>query len=190
VQYTLTGSGQTLAVPFYFLAAADLVVLKTNAVTLADTTLVLNTDYTVSGAGAAVGGSITLSAGASGDIITIVRNGQVVQPVPFAYNGQFPSSTVEQVADRITMLVQQLREEVKRALRLPLSSAEQSELGAADRRDALVGFDLSGNVDLSLSLDALRTIVIANPVAALTEVTDYGTLSDPVTDVADYGTIA
>lgn len=190
VQYTLTGSGQTLSVPFYFLEAGDLQVIFTNPATLADTVLTLNTDYTVSGAGVAAGGSITLTAGSAGDIMTIARAGQLVQPAPFAYNAQFPASTVEKAADRLTMLVQQLQLLLKRALRLPVTAAEQGELSGASRADKLIGFDASGNVDLTLGLDAVRTIVIANPVAALTDVTDYGTLSDPVTDVADYGAIA
>lgn len=190
VQYTLTGSGQTLAVPFYFLAATDLVVISTNPATLEDSTLLLNSNYTVSGAGSGAGGSITMVAGSAGDIVTIARNGQLVQPAPFSYNSQFPASTVEQVADRITMLVQQLELKLKRALRLPISGSEQDELPGAERADAVVGFDESGDVDLSLSLDALRTLIIANPVAALTDVADYGSISDEVTDVADYGSIA
>lgn len=190
VQYTLSGPGQTLSVPFPFLDAADLQVISTNPGTLLDTTLGLNTGYTVSGAGSSSGGSITLSAGASGDIITIARGGQLVQPAPFAYNAQFPASTVEKAADRLTMLVQQLQLLLKRALRLPVSAAEQGEVGGSSRSDKLIGFDSSGNVNLDVSRSQVQRIIIANPVAALTSVTDYGSTGDSTTAIVDYGATA
>jgi hypothetical protein len=189
VQYTLTGSGQTLAVPFPFLAASDLAVISTNPVTGLDTVLTLNTNYVVTGTGAG-SGAVRLLRGMVGDVITITRGAQLVQPAPFSYNSQFPAATVEQVADRLTMLVQQVLVAAKRALRLPLSSGDVGELTTVARAGKLVAFkEGTGALDLTLSLEALRTLVIANPVAALSSVTDYGSISDEVTDVADYGSI-
>jgi hypothetical protein len=73
VQYTLTGTGQTLSVPFYFLESGHLKVIRTKADGTI-TTLVLSTDYTVTGAGVEAGGSITMITGAATDVITIKRN--------------------------------------------------------------------------------------------------------------------
>lgn len=121
VQYTLTSLGQTLSVPFYFLEAADLAVVKT--IDGVDTTLTRNTHYSVTGEGNPAGGSITLTTLAApiGTVITIYRGAAFTQPSQFTANGQFPSATVEQSLDRLTMLVQQLREEVNRAYRVPLT---------------------------------------------------------------------
>jgi len=147
-QYTLTSTGQTLAVAWYFLAAADLKVVKTNPTTFADTTLVLTTDYSVTGAGVEAGGSITLevAAGAIGDIITIYRNGGLVQPAEYPSTGQFPSATTEQSQDRLTMLVQQLRIELDRCLRVPISNAAVTAFTRAQRAGKYLGFDANGAV--------------------------------------------
>jgi hypothetical protein len=58
------------------------------------------------------------------------------------------------------------------------------------RERKVLGFKTDGTLDLTVSLEDLRTLIVANPVAALTDVTDYGSVGDPVTDVADYGSIA
>ena len=67
VQYTATALQTVFNIPFPFFANGDLVVYQ-NA-----TLLVLTTNYTVTGAGTAAGGTLTLNVGAPlNDLITIV----------------------------------------------------------------------------------------------------------------------
>ena len=66
IQYTATSSQTEFTVPFPFFEDSDLVVYQD------DTLLTITTEYTVTGAGSASGGLVTLVTGAtSGDIITI-----------------------------------------------------------------------------------------------------------------------
>lgn len=148
-QYTLTSLGQTLAISWFFLSAADLKVVKT--VSGVDTVLELTTHYSVTGAGNEAGGSITLesAAAAIGNVITIYRNGSQVQPLDMAYNSQFPAESVEQAYDRLTMLVQQLWLYVQRSLRIPVSNAAVSEMTKADRANSIVGFDSNGDLEFT-----------------------------------------
>lgn len=147
ISYTLSGSGQTLSVPDHFIEDADLLVQSKDSSDVV-TTLVLNTDYTVTGAGLALGGSITLTAGTAGEVVTISRNDAILQQASLTGSGQFPSGTVTQMVDRLTMLVQQINAKVKRAVRLPATSAEGGEFSLVDRKNKFVGFDSAGNYAL------------------------------------------
>lgn len=176
VQYTLSGSGQTLTVPYKFIAGSDLGVVKTPAAGGADVPLVLNTDYTVSGGGSLPAtGAITLTAGATGDIITIYRNAQILQPAVYAPNDAFPAKTTETALDRVTMEVQQLGLLTERALRLPIARPATGELTTGTWANKMLGFDangiptpsdpvgatsLTGTVIEVTSLSALRAVVV------------------------------
>ena len=72
VQYTQSGTTTAWPVPYKFLDNEDLIVITT--VSGVDTTLVLDTDYTVDGAGDDAGGTVTISpAVARGTKVTIYR---------------------------------------------------------------------------------------------------------------------
>jgi hypothetical protein len=123
------GNGITVTFnfPYYFLADGDLTVIYTSA-TGVETTLVLNTDYTVTGAGIIAGGSVTLigtyaaSPPATGTYITVVRDPAATQETDYVENDSFPAETHEQALDRLTMLVQRLSERMDRGLALAQSS--------------------------------------------------------------------
>jgi len=109
---TYTGNAVTtgFAIPFYFLANTDLVVLQLVAATGVVHTLVLNSDYTLTGAGVEAGGSLTMAvAPATGDTLYIARDVIAVQQTAYPSNSPFPAASHEMALDRLTMLVQQLQ---------------------------------------------------------------------------------
>ena len=104
-----TGNGSTTVFPFTFriFAATDLVVTSATPAGV-ETQLVLNTDYTVSGAGSYNGGSVTLSGAlASGHTITIQRVLDITQETDLRNQGAFFAETHEDVFDRLVMVSQQ-----------------------------------------------------------------------------------
>lgn len=121
------GTTVTFNFPYYFLAAGDLTVIYTDANGL-ETTLVQDTDYTVTGAGVLTGGSITLigtyaaSPPAASTYLTMVRDPSATQETDYVENDPFPAETHEQALDRLTMLVQRLSERLDRVLSLAQSS--------------------------------------------------------------------
>lgn len=164
VQYTLSGSGQTLPVTFKFFAAGDLKVTKT--VSGVDTTLVLNTDYSVTGGGTpAATGSVVMVAGANGDVITISGNATQTQGTDLTNNGPLPAETLTAMVDRLTMLVQQVTLSQKRSLRVPVSAGEQAEPTLAQRASAIVAFDADGDLDWTYG-QTFYDDVAANAAAA------------------------
>ena len=129
VQYTQSGGTTEWPVPFKFLDNDHLIVITT--VGGVDTTLVLDTDYTVTGAGDDAGGTVTISpAVASGTKVTIYRWLDLLQPTQLTTAGGWYPPVHENVFDRLTMMIQQGQEQIDRSLKIPVTSddAEAEDL--------------------------------------------------------------
>lgn len=190
VQYTLSSGNQAVSIPFYFIENSHVRVVRTRVGV--DETLV--SEFAITGAGNEAGGTLTFTGlnTQAGDRITVKRFIPETQLVRYLPNDRFPASTHERALDRITMVLQQLTELANRALVYgegDIVSSTNVLLRLARRSGRIVGFDNDGNLDLSVLLDDIRTIIIANPVDELSDVTDYGSILDAVTSNADYGSI-
>ena len=109
VSYVGDGTTTVFAVPFYFLIDPDLNVY------IGDTEL--TTGYTVAGAGNEAGGSVEIiPAPAAGAQVVIVRNPDPLQQTRLPPNDPFPAQAVEDMADKLTMLVQRNGDLIGRAL--------------------------------------------------------------------------
>lgn len=123
-----TGTGVVTTFPFTFkvFQASDLLVVRLNSSTSIESTLVLNTDYTVSlnqNQNTNPGGSVVLgSALASGYTLTITSDIGNLQPTDLTNQGGFYPSVINDALDRATIQVQQLAERADRSLTLALST--------------------------------------------------------------------
>jgi len=105
--------------PYLFLANDDLTVILVVDSTGVETTQTITTHYTVAGAGVTAGGTVTMvTAPASGETLVILRQEQFTQTLDLVENDPFPSDLVEQQFDTLTMLAQQLNDEVGRSVKL------------------------------------------------------------------------
>lgn len=139
--YNGDASTTVFTVGFYFLANSDLLVTRRNA-DGSDTTLVITSDYTVSGAGNPAGGSITcLVAPATGTKITISRNMVITQQQSYPNSGTLPAQTIEQGLDRLTMIAQQISGYLVRTLQLSVSSLFSGLTISDPIANNLVGWD-------------------------------------------------
>lgn len=120
-------NGATVAFPFAFkvFAAADVRVVLTDA-DEAESDLVLGTNYTVAlnaDQDANPGGTVTTTtAYVSGYLITLTSQVQNLQPVTLTNQGGFYPKVINAALDRLTILVQQVVEQVGRAVKTPISS--------------------------------------------------------------------
>ena len=113
------GSATAFSFPYLFLADDDLVVILVVDSTGVETTKTISTHYTITGAGVAAGGTVTMgSAPAVGETLVIIRKEQFTQGLDLVENDPFPSDLVEQQFDTLTMLTQQLNTEVGRSIKL------------------------------------------------------------------------
>ena len=150
--FTLATKPQTLTIPWYFLASGDIKVVRTTTADV-DTVATFTTHYTVTGSGVESGGTVVIANNSFwtvGDTVTVYRSGQLVQPTDFPINGQFPSAAAEMSADRTAMLLQQLKLDVDRSVRLPITNAAIDPLSIADRAGKVVGFDSNGDLSLTV----------------------------------------
>jgi hypothetical protein len=159
VSYSGNGSTTAFSVGFYFLATSHLkVVLR--AADGTETVKTLGTDYSVSGAGNPSGGTVTMgTAPASGVTLVIARNVPQTQLVDYQPNDPFPANTHEQALDQLTMEVQQLQEQVTRAIKLSLTNTMTSTeftVGASDRANKVLGFDSDGELTVTQELGTYR----------------------------------
>jgi hypothetical protein len=126
------GNGSTTSFPFTFktYAAGDLLVVKTSSLNV-DSTLVLNSSYSVTLNGdqdASPGGTITYPITgaklASGEKLTILSALEYEQTTDLLGGGAFNARVIEDTFDRTVVQIQQLGEQVGRALKLQNISLE------------------------------------------------------------------
>ena len=128
---TYTGSNVVLpyVVPFYFLADTHLKVVVTDPITGAGKTLLLNSDYSVSGAGSLSGGQVVLFVPpTSSKKVTIFRDPDRYQTTDYPEGDKFPAESHERALDKLTMLAQRFYDMAIRSLRLNDSDVSGASL--------------------------------------------------------------
>jgi hypothetical protein len=148
------GNGTASVFPFTFkvFAAADLDVIRLATSTGVETTLVLNSDYTVSLNGnqnTNPGGSVTLSAGAlaSGFTLTITSDIANLQPTDLTNQGGFYPEVITDSLDRATIQIQQMADDLTRSIKTPISDGLSLNMElptAAVRANSFLAFDSTG----------------------------------------------
>lgn len=141
-----------------------------------ETTLVLGTDYTVSGVGTATGGNVTLSAAiTSGFALAITRSLPLTQNTSLRNQATFYAQTIETMMDLLTMMELQQQDQLDRSLHLPLTeagtAAKTTLPPAAQRASQTFFFDSQGNPSVgsptaTLVSSAMQPVVQASTIAA------------------------
>ena len=199
--YTCDGSQTAYTVGFRFLDNTHLVVTKTQVSTGAVSALALTTDYTVTGAGAPTGGTVTLVAAsrcASGYTLSIKRVATFTQTTAFSSQGAFSPKAIENALDKTTMLAQQLQRDQMDAANaatvaqensaLAASSAAAAAASAAAAQAAVVAASAPGNATPITATGTSTAVTLANRWAREVWVEDEGAVGDGTTD--DYAAIA
>lgn len=150
VSYTGSGTTGPFTIPFYFLANADIRVVKQTISTGVETELALTTDFTLTGAGESAGGELTLVSSLSSSYkLVIFRDPEVLQETAYPRNDPFPSESHEEALDRLTMITQRHKNQMSRAIKLSdgdVSGASMELPAKIDRASTVLGFDASGAV--------------------------------------------
>lgn len=154
--YTGNGSTTAFTVPFYFLDNTHVTVYLTVIATGATTTLVLGTDYTLTGAGVSSGGTVTMTvAPTSAQKLSVLRSVPLTQLIHYVPNDPFPAATHEQALDQLTMEVQQVNETLARSIKLSSTNTMTSTeftVTAANRANKVLGFDSTGELSVTQEL--------------------------------------
>ena len=181
------GSGTTgpFTVGFRFLENSHILVVKN--VAGVETNLVLDTDYTVTGAGASSGSVTLATALATGQTLTIVRNVPTTQETDYVAGDSFPAESHERALDQLTMIAQQLKEEVDRSAKLPVSSTADADSLVADivrLADSADEIDAVADIESSVVTVAGIDSEVATVAGIAANVTTVAGVSGNVTTVA------
>lgn len=144
-------------VPFKFQHDEDIVVVVRDA-NGAETTQILNTNYTVVGAGNDNGGSVTMSTAVpSTSTVSIFRDIEATQLTSYEEGDAFPAKSHERALDKLTMLVQQALRGGggQDGLAFRLTEASGGLNPVARMNDTMLGIDASGKAILRPASDML-----------------------------------
>lgn len=145
VAYSGNGSTTAFAFNFRVFDTDELTVILRNNTTNVETTQTLTTHYTVT-LNSGEGGTVTmLTAPASGETLYIGKEVAETQPESIT-TGNLPAATLEQMSDRLTMLIHQVREITRRVPLLVRSTTSVDKTMAEPVDGELLGWDASGNL--------------------------------------------
>lgn len=153
-------SATAFAFTFKVFSTSDITVTTADSAAV-ETTLVLDTDYTVTlnpnqdtSPGGVVTYPISGSALPTGARLTITGNLPYDQPLDIPAGGNFNPVTIENEFDRIVMQVQQLREVADRSITASVTSSVSGEL-PVPQAGRLLGWDQSNTAIINYSIEEL-----------------------------------
>jgi hypothetical protein len=176
IVYAGDGSTTVFAIPFKFLASGDVIVVLVENDSGLETEWTEGTEYALSGAGVDAGGTLMVSTSPtdhtpqSDQHLVIYRDPERTQGSALPLGGAFPSTVVERMADRLTMIAQRLFDIANRSVRQPDGDTVAMAVLPAkvDRAGKVLGFDPNG--DPAVSVNDLGDIddILINSAASAT----------------------
>ncbi|MAO20350.1 MAG: hypothetical protein CMJ25_06310 [Phycisphaerae bacterium] len=161
IKNSYSGDNSQTVFPYTFKISADAdiqVIIRSSLGT--ETVKSLSTDYTVSGAGDAGGGNVTMIvAPATGETLVIRRATVQTQTIDLVENDPFSAETVEGGFDKSVSLVQEIQEEADRAIKLSRTNTMASTeftVDATTRAGKILGFDNAGELVVSQELGTFQ----------------------------------
>ena len=149
--YLPDGAVTTFSYPHPFELRTDLKITQRIIATGVDKTLVLDTDYTISAtnddytSGATITTIGASSPQPSTNRLIVERNEVYSQTVGLPQGEKIPSKTLTDALDRAVRLIQQLKTDDLRVLKVPVGDLELNNLGnEVDRANKFLSFNAAG----------------------------------------------
>lgn len=188
VSFTGSAGLGPYAFSFEILTETDIVVY------LNETLLTISTDYSVTintnGTGSVTlitGGSIATTPTAS-DLVVIVGARDIERTTDFVTAGDLRAAALNEQLDALTIMVQQVSEEVARAVKAPVydpTGISMTLPKKADRVNAFIAFDANGDVSAAVPSDDVTTLAeVATDIKNLADIEDGTIATDAISDTA------
>ena len=161
IQYSCNGSTSTFTYPFKIYEDDDLDAFITDTSDV-ETTLILNTEYTVSDAGDDAGGTVMLAAGAtcpSGFTLTFLRDIDITQDTDYVNGQRILPDELESPSDKSRIIDQQMLEDADRSLKV-VKASTLIDLTVVPAADKAIFFNSAGT---GLETRALGSTPLAIP---------------------------
>jgi len=161
------GTGAVSSYPFNFtvFSASDLEVVRADDVG-AESTLTLTLDYTVSlnaDQDSNPGGTVNLTSPLPADFLLVITSKvAALQPTDLTNQGGFYPQVVTRSLDRLTILVQQLKEQFSRTVKVPITSAFDATADALIAR--IISAESSATADAAAAAASAAAAQTFNPI--------------------------
>lgn len=161
VKKSYNGNGSTAAFTYDFLinTTAELKVIIRSS-TGTETVKTLSSHYNI--ADSSGSGTVTFTSGnipASGETVILIRDTNLTQGTDYVENDPFPSASHESALDKLTLQVQEVQEELDRAIKLSRTNTMTSTeftVGATERASKILAFDSSGEISVTQELGTVK----------------------------------
>ena len=160
--YSGNGSTTTFAYGFFIPASTDIqvIVRSANGTETVKAEGTGSTNYAITNVGNANGGNIVfVTAPASGETVVLRRNTAKTQATDYVANDPFPAETHESALDKLTIIGQDLQEQVDRSIKLSRTNTMTSTdftTSATDRASKILAFDSSGEISVTQELGTVK----------------------------------
>ncbi len=166
---TYSGNGSTVAFAYGFkiFSSSDIkVYIRSSAgVETLKSEGTGSANYGISGVGETSGGTVTfVTAPASGESVVLIRDTSQVQNTDYVENDPFSSTDHENALDRLTMISQEMQEEMDRSFKISKTSTittPEFTDDAATRASKLLGFSSDGNT-LEATTGRVSSVSVSN----------------------------
>lgn len=177
VSYTGTGSQTEFPVTYRFLEDGDL------SVTVDGIEQTITTDYTVSGAGDESGGLVTFLTAPDADTTVTIKNAPpFTQETDYVENDPFPAESHEDALDKLTVIVQNIDEQVSRSFKLGVDSELEVTITPPVAENVGKSFKVTSLDDDDLTIgyteQAVDDIPVAKVLASASDHDEAGYLLD------------
>ena len=119
-----------------------------------------STNYGISGIGNSGGGTVTfVTAPLSTETVVLRRNTAKTQATDYVANDPFPAESHESALDKLTIIGQDLQEQVDRSIKLSRTntmSSTEFTVGSSDRANKILAFDSSGEIQVTQELGTFK----------------------------------
>lgn len=119
-----------------------------------------STNYGISGIGNSGGGTVTfVTAPLSTETVVLRRNTAKTQATDYVANDPFPAESHESALDKLTIIGQDLQEQVDRSIKLSRTntmSSTEFTVGSTDRANKILAFDSSGEIQVTQELGTFK----------------------------------
>jgi len=156
--YSGNGSTVAFAYGFFIPASTDIQVIVRSS-TGTETVKAEGTgsaNYGISGVGSASGGTVTfVTAPTNTETVVLRRSTAKTQATDYVANDPFPAETHESALDKLTIIGQDLQEQVDRSIKLSRTNTMTSTeftTSSADRASKILAFDSSGELAVTQEL--------------------------------------
>jgi len=188
VSYTGSAGVGPYAFPFEVLTEDDV------AVYFNETELIKTTDYTVT-VNTNGTGSVTLVTGSgvpttpdADDLVVIVGARDIERTTDFVTAGDLRATALNEQLDALTIMVQQVAEEVERSVKAPVFDPTGINMilpKQSDRVNAFVAFDANGDISAAVPSDDVTTLAeVATDIKTLADIEDGTDATDAIQTAA------